>query len=102
MKKQATRKSRRDVLLILAMSAAVAIAYLLVVELREAPTGWEASVAANSTNTGAPMTLDPNLFVGPVREAYKFARDNPALLAQLHCYCGCDKEIGHKSLLDWY
>ena len=39
---------------------------------------------------------------GPVKEAYKFAEKNPALLAQLHCYCGCDKAEGHQNLLDCY
>jgi hypothetical protein len=34
--------------------------------------------------------------------AYKYAGQNPALLAQLHCYCGCDKAEGHQSLLDCY
>ncbi len=48
------------------------------------------------------LTLDPNQFVGPVKEAYKFAEQNPALLAQLHCYCGCDKAEGHQNLLDCY
>ena len=48
------------------------------------------------------LTLDPKQFVGPVREAYQFAADNPALLAQLHCYCGCDKAEGHQNLLDCY
>ncbi|MGC1399586.1 CYCXC family (seleno)protein [Candidatus Binatus sp.] len=53
---------------------------------------------------GAPerVTLDPNQFVGPVKQAYEVAKKNPALLAQLHCYCGCDKTYGHKSLLDCY
>jgi len=37
-----------------------------------------------------------------VREAYEIAERDPTLLAQLHCYCGCDKAIGHKSLLDCY
>src|SRR5208337_4680754 len=48
------------------------------------------------------LTLDPNQFVGPVKEAYKFAEQNPALLAQLHCYCGCDKTDGHQNLLDCF
>jgi hypothetical protein len=48
------------------------------------------------------VTLDPNQFVGPVKEAYKFAEQNPALLAELHCYCGCDKAEGHQNLLDCY
>ncbi len=47
-------------------------------------------------------TLDPKQFTGPVREAYQVAQDNPDLLAQLHCYCGCDRTNGHKNLLDCY
>jgi hypothetical protein len=61
----------------------------------------EAETVAANTAQGAP-TLDPNQFVGRAREAYKFAKRNPALLAQLHCYCGCDKAYGHQSLLDCY
>jgi hypothetical protein len=62
-----------------------------------AEAGTEAPAASQER-----VTLDPNQFVGPVREAYKFARKDPALLAQLHCYCGCDKAEGHQSLLDCY
>jgi len=40
--------------------------------------------------------------MGEVREACGFAGENPALLAQLWCYCGCDKTDGHTSLLDCY
>lgn len=48
------------------------------------------------------VTLDSNNFVGQVREAYRAAERNPALLAQMHCYCGCDRTLGHKSLLDCF
>jgi ferredoxin len=47
-------------------------------------------------------TLDPHQFVGPVRRAYTIAQKKPELLAQLHCYCGCDRRHGHRSLLDCY
>ena len=47
-------------------------------------------------------TLDPDLFIGEVKRAYKFAGQKPALLAQLWCYCGCDSTDGHRSLLDCY
>ncbi len=47
-------------------------------------------------------TLDPKQFTGQVRQAYQVAQDNPDLLAQLHCYCGCDRTNGHKNLLDCY
>ncbi|HVA77791.1 MAG TPA: CYCXC family (seleno)protein [Candidatus Binataceae bacterium] len=48
------------------------------------------------------MTLDPNLFAGEVKKAYQVAGDDPALLAQMHCYCGCDRIEGHKNLLDCF
>ena len=48
------------------------------------------------------VTLDPKNFQGDVRKAYEAAERNPALLAQLHCYCGCDKADGHKNLLDCF
>ena len=48
------------------------------------------------------MTLDPNLFVGDVKQAYTVAERDPALLAQMHCYCGCDKTNNHKNLLDCF
>ena len=54
------------------------------------------------SGSGQRLTLDPTLFKGEVRQAYQVAEDDPALLAQLHCYCGCDKTDGHKSLLDCY
>ena len=47
------------------------------------------TVAANAAQER--LTLDPNQFTGPVKQAYKVAEKNPALLAELHCYCGCDK-----------
>ncbi len=66
-------------------------------------TGQAEAADTPSANGAQPrLTLDPSQFVGPVREAYKYAGENPALLAQLHCYCGCDKAEGHQSLLDCY
>jgi len=52
--------------------------------------------------SNAAGTLDPALFTGPARQAYQLAGKNPALFSQLHCYCGCDRLYGHKSLLDCY
>jgi hypothetical protein len=60
----------------------------------------QATEAAAASNLR--QTLDPMQFTGTVREAYKVAQENPELLAQLHCYCGCDRTNGHKNLLDCY
>jgi hypothetical protein len=58
--------------------------------------------AANDTPAASTLTLNPDQFSGDVRKAYIVARDHPELLAQLHCYCGCEQQDGHKSLLDCY
>ncbi|MEP6635413.1 MAG: CYCXC family (seleno)protein [Acidobacteriota bacterium] len=44
------------------------------------------------------LTLNPAQFVGKPRDAYQAAREIPATLAQLPCYCECDKTFRHKSL----
>ena len=49
-----------------------------------------------------PRRLPPERFPeGKARYAYQVAASLPATLAQLPCYCPCDR-VGHKSLLDCY
>ena len=43
-------------------------------------------------------TLAPEKFTGPTREAYRAVREIPVTIAQLPCYCHCDRGFGHKSL----
>ena len=43
-------------------------------------------------------TLAPENFSGKTRQAYQVAKDIPQTLAQLPCYCHCDRGMGHKSL----
>ena len=43
-------------------------------------------------------TLPPEQFTGPVRDAYRAAREIPQTIAQMPCYCHCDRGMGHKSL----
>ena len=43
-------------------------------------------------------TLAAAQFIGKTREAYEVARKIPQTLAQLPCYCECDRGFGHKSL----
>ncbi len=52
--------------------------------------------AAASKDLGP--TLAPDKFIGKTREAYRVAKQIPATLAQLPCYCECDRGFGHKSL----
>ena len=45
-----------------------------------------------------PPTLAPEKYTGKTREAYQAAKGIPQTLAQLPCYCHCDRGMGHKSL----
>jgi len=50
-----------------------------------------------------PQTLDPLLFPDPVNQnVYALAAREKKILYQQPCYCRCDREVGHKSLLDCY
>jgi len=50
-----------------------------------------------------PATLNPRQFADPrVQAAYAMAAQVRGVLYQQPCYCGCDTEVGHKSLLDCY
>lgn len=50
------------------------------------------------TKASLAPTLEPEKFTGPIREAYRAVRQIPVTIAQLPCYCHCDKGYGHKSL----
>jgi len=50
-----------------------------------------------------PETLDPKQFADPeTQNIYAIAAKEKAVLYQQPCYCRCDREVGHKSLLDCY
>jgi hypothetical protein len=97
-------RPKSEVMVIVAVVAAIAIYGGVSVyrsradEAPPAPPPHTASEAAKNLR----MTLDPNQFVGEVKQAYLIAESDPALLVQLHCYCGCDRTDGHKNLLDCY
>ncbi|SRR5271166_1432654 len=78
----------------------VAIAYAGYMSSQSQPA--DGQLATGNAAARIRVTLDPQEFQGNARDAYKVAERNPALLAQLHCYCGCDKLLGHKNLLDCY
>jgi hypothetical protein len=90
---------------IVALTAAillvVAIAYGGYISRQSQPSGRQVA-ASGDPAAQLRITLDPKNFHGTVREAYEVAEKDPALLAQLHCYCGCDVTDGHKNLLDCF
>jgi Protein of unknown function with PCYCGC motif len=49
-----------------------------------------------------PKTLDASLFTGSVKAAYQVVNEIPETIAQLPCYCHCDRSLGHKSLYSCY
>jgi len=50
-----------------------------------------------------PETLDPKQFPdAQTQHIYALAAKEESVLYQQPCYCRCDKEVGHKSLLDCY
>jgi Protein of unknown function with PCYCGC motif len=51
-----------------------------------------------------PETLPPDQFQDnhPAFVAYTLASRIKTVIRQVPCYCGCDKEQGHKSLLDCF
>jgi Protein of unknown function with PCYCGC motif len=78
-------------------------------------TGEVCSAQAHPSNTGhayhnqaptapLPPTLEPNLFSENKAAfvAYSIAGKIRELLYQEPCYCGCDRAVGHESLLDCY
>jgi hypothetical protein len=47
-------------------------------------------------------TMSPDIFTGRIRNAYLVAKEIPETLAQMPCYCGCEKSVKHKSLHSCY
>ncbi len=47
-------------------------------------------------------TLSPRYFVGKTAKAYEVARRIPEVLDRIYCYCRCQDNFGHKSLLTCY
>jgi hypothetical protein len=91
-----------------ATSGAVALAVGLYLGGRR--LGWQSfswTPAGTRLLAGDPadrlgVTLNPNLFRGKAREAYEVAARDPALLARLSCYCGCERTDHHRNLLDCF
>ena len=50
-----------------------------------------------------PAVLDPKQFSQPsVVKAYSYAKEIPETFSQQPCYCNCDANNGHRSLLDCF
>jgi Protein of unknown function with PCYCGC motif len=79
------------------LGAAIVVAVLTI--RARTPLSFPSQLGNQAGNVA---TLDPNLFQGPVKAAYEVARRDPALLAQLKCYCECERSSNHRNLLDCF
>jgi len=96
----------------LAILAAVAVAFLFLEDETKAPKPPAAEPEASgappfhrSAEAAKPFPVlqDPGRYQIPVvSQAYRIAREIPAVLAQQPCYCNCGDAFGHTSLLDCY
>jgi hypothetical protein len=103
---------RRRVLLASTAGAGViaaTVAALIIAGFPESPTTEPIAVSRGHAVTAARLalretrlTLDPARFTGKAAAAYQVAREIPAVLDHLQCYCACGSEYGHVSLLSCY
>ncbi len=62
-----------------------------------------ASVDPSSLRGGETRpVLSPANFVGQTARVYRIAQEIPEVLDSMYCYCQCERNIGHKSLLSCY
>jgi Protein of unknown function with PCYCGC motif len=74
---------------------------------RDSPSASTKSVPAHFSNVAdarpLPAVLDPRQFSEPsVVKAYSYAKEIPEIFSQQPCYCNCDTNNGHRSLLDCF
>jgi hypothetical protein len=73
----------------------------LYMTLPPSPTSEIEQPAPSTSKT----VLDPSGFSGKVMQAYQIAKDNPRLLQQFDCYCGCENPMHspyHTSLFECF
>ncbi len=72
-----------------------------------APVNPEASRVPAHYEKAPPLdalgpVLPSSQFTGKTHQAYEAVREIPVTIAQLPCYCHCDRGMGHKSLHSCY
>jgi hypothetical protein len=60
----------------------------------QVPAHYEVPPAAGDLHPLLPSSQ----FAGKTREAYEAVKQIPVTIAQMPCYCHCDRGMGHKSL----
>ena len=99
-KNSANTKPKRKLHHYLLVIVAVAIAYgLAVIGMNMQDQGDDLHKALGGETR---PTLSPEYFFGKTAKAYKAAREIPHILDKIYCFCHCQKNAGHKSLLTCY
>lgn len=98
--------SKQELAWIVLTAAAVALACGALLRRSSSPAPSEGANPPAGKSSATPRTpegtLPPERFAEPrTRLAYAVATRIPRLLAELPCYCGCDR-MGHRSLLDCF
>lgn len=80
--------------------ALIAIIIAISAGLGLALTGGESSPHRPDVIGGEKRpTMSPGYFIGKTARAYKAAKEIPGVLDKIYCYCHCQDNFGHKSLL---
>lgn len=61
-----------------------------------------AAPVAAPASAGAPTGFQLQGLPPDVVEQYTFARENPDVYAQIPCFCGCQRLLGHRNLADCF
>ncbi len=69
----------------------VALGYML--------AGGPSSAGPKALGGETRPTMSPAHFVGKTSASYRAAREIPEILDKIYCYCQCQDNFGHKSLL---
>ena len=103
MRKTVRKKSHLPMYLAVGgVGLAVALAALVYVEENRLRSG-HAPVVHPTGRSDASEVLDPARFKDQgQRRAYAVARQIPATLNQLYCWCGCKEHSGHRALLECF
>ena len=86
----------------IAVITALWLSAILQAEPTQKTEAEKPSSSSPTQSSVLPTPLPAAQFQGRVRTAYQAAADIPQVLAEVTCYCGCDKSQGHRNLLDCF
>ncbi|OYV68073.1 MAG: hypothetical protein B7Z74_08780, partial [Deltaproteobacteria bacterium 21-66-5] len=84
--------------------ATLAIVGIIALAAPHRASGQHPTPRSDAATTQAQQIVPASSFVAypRVQEIYREAARIPAVLDGIYCYCGCERNMGHYSLLDCY